>query len=404
MLIVQKYGGSSLANIERIKDVARKIIEEKKGNKNIVVVVSAMGDTTDELITLSHQITENPNKRELDMLVSTGEQVSAALLSMAIQDKGFKAISLTGSQVGILTDKTYTKARIKEIDTGRINKELSEDKIVIVTGFQGITSDEDITTLGRGGSDTTAVALASVLNADACEIYTDVDGVYTADPRIVPKARRIDVISYEEMLEMASLGSSVLQTRAVEFAKKQGIVIHLRSSFNNDGGTIICEEVIKMEEPIISAITTNADCAKITICGIPDRPGTAAEVFQTLADAAINVDVIVQSQSPDKKANISFTVDRADLPLSLASIEKTKETLSYDQILSDPNVAKVSIVGVGMRSHPGVAAKMFRILAEKGINIDMISTSEIKISCIIEKSKMEEAANALHKGFGLNKN
>lgn len=404
MLIVQKYGGSSLANPERIKNVARKIIEEKKGNKKIIVVVSAMADTTDKLITLSRQITENPSKRELDMLISTGEQVSAALLSMAIQDKGFKAISLTGSQVGILTDKIYTKARIKGIDIGRINKELSEDNIVIVTGFQGITSDEDITTLGRGGSDTTAVALASVLNADACEIYTDVDGVYTADPRIVPKARRIDVISYEEMLEMASLGSSVLQTRAVEFAKKQGVVIYLRSSFNNNGETIICEEVMKMEEPIISGVITNADCAKITICDIPDRPGTAAKIFQALADAAINVDVIVQSQSPDKKANISFTVDSADLNLSLASIEKIKEILPYGQILSDPNVAKVSIVGIGMRSHPGVAAKMFRLLAEKGINIDMISTSEIKISCIIEKSKMEEAANALHKGFGLDKN
>lgn len=401
MLVVKKYGGSSLANSKRIKEVARKIIEEKKGNKQIVVVVSAMADTTDELITLSRQITENPSRRELDMLISTGEQVSAALLSMAIQDKGFKAISLTGSQVGILTDKTYTKARIKDIDTGRINKELSEDNIVIVTGFQGITSDEDITTLGRGGSDITAVALASVLNADACEIYTDVDGVYTADPRIVPKARRIDVLSYEEMLEMASSGSSVLQTRAVEFAKKQGVVIHLKSSFDSNGGTIICEEVMRMEEPIISGVTTNGDCAKITIYGIPDRPGTAAEIFQTLADAAINVDVIVQSQSSDKKANISFTVDKDDLALSLASLEKTKGTIGWEKMLSNANIAKVSIVGVGMRSHPGVAAKMFKLLAEKGINIDMISTSEIKISCIIEKSKMEEAANALHKGFGL---
>lgn len=401
MLIVQKYGGSSLANTKRIKDVAERIIEAKKNNK-LVVVVSAMGDTTDELIALSHQITENPNKRELDMLVSTGEQVSASLLSMAICDKGFKAISLTGSQVGILTDKTHTKARIKEIDRGRINKELSEDKVVIVAGFQGITNEEDITTLGRGGSDTTAVALASVLNADACEIYTDVDGVYTADPRIVRRAKKIDVLSYEEMLEMASLGSFVLQTRAVEFAKKHGVPIHLRSSFNNNYGTIICEEVMKMEEPIISSITTNPNCAKITICGILDTPGTASEIFGALADASINVDVIVQSQSEDKKANISFTIDRADLSLSVESVEKTKESVGWEKMLSDSNIAKVSIVGVGMRSHPGVAAKMFRILAEKKINIDMISTSEIKISCIIEKSKMEEAANAIHTGFGLN--
>lgn len=401
MLIVQKYGGSSLANPKRIKDVARRITKTKKKNNKLVVVVSAMGDTTDELIALSHQITKDPQMRELDMLISTGEQISAALLSMAIQEEGFKAISLSGFQVGILTDKTYTKARIKEIDTERINKELSEDKIVIITGFQGITSDEDITTLGRGGSDTTAVALASVLDADACEIYTDVDGVYTADPRIVPKAKKIDIISYEEMLEMASLGSVVLQTRAVEFAKKQGVVIHLRSSFNENVGTIICEEVIKMEEPIISGVITNPDCAKITICGIPDRPGTAAEIFEALAERAINVDIIVQSQSKDEKANISFTVDKADLSASLASIEKTKETLGVEQILFDENVSKVSIVGVGMRSHPGVAAKMFRLLSEKKINIDMISTSEIKISCIIEKNKMEEAARALHRGFGL---
>lgn len=401
MLIVQKYGGSSLANPKRIKEVARRIIETKKKNNKLVIVVSAMGDTTDELIALANQITENPNTRELDMLISTGEQVSAALLSMAIQNEGFNAVSLTGSQVGILTDETYTKARIKEIDRGRINRELSEDKIVIVAGFQGITSDEDITTLGRGGSDTTGVGLASVLQGDACEIYTDVDGVYTADPRIVPKAKKIDVISYEEMLEMASLGSVVLQTRAVEFAKKQGVVIHLRSSFNDNPGTIICEEVMTMEEPIISGVTTDPNCAKITICGIPDRPGTAAEIFQGLADASINVDIIVQSQSPDKKANISFTVERHDLSASLTSLEKTKEALGAEQILSDCNIAKVSIVGVGMRSHPGVAAKMFKILAEKKINIDMISTSEIKISCIIEKSKMEEAAQALHTGFGL---
>lgn len=401
MLIVQKYGGSSLADPKRIKEVARRIIETKKKNNSLVIVVSAMGDTTDELIALANQITKNHPMRELDMLISTGEQISAALLSMAIQDEGFKAISLNGFQVGILTDETFTKARIKKIDTGRINKELLEDKIVIITGFQGITSDEDITTLGRGGSDTTAVALASILNADGCEIYTDVDGVYTADPRIVPKAKKIDVISYEEMLEMASLGSVVLQTRAVEFAKKQGIVIHLRSSFNNNPGTIICEEVMTMEEPIISGVTTNPNCAKITICGIPDRPGTAAEIFQALADASINVDIIVQSQSPDKKANISFTVDKVDLSASLASVEKTKETLGAERILSDENIAKVSIVGVGMRSHPGVAAKMFKLLSEKKINIDMISTSEIKISCIIEKNKMEEAARALHTGFEL---
>lgn len=403
MLIVQKYGGSSLANPKRIKEVAKRIISVKKNDNRLVVIVSAMGDETDELISLAHQITENPNRRELDMLISTGEQISAALLSMAIQDKGRQAISLTAGQVGIRTDKSYTRARIKEIDTARINKELSNDTIVIVTGFQGITEDEDITTLGRGGSDTTAVALASVLDADACEIYTDVDGVYTADPRIVSKAKKIDVIAYEEMLEMASSGSVVLPTRAVEFAKKWGVVIHLRSSFNDNYGTIVCEEVITIEEALISGITTNPNCAKITMIGIPDRPGTAAEIFKALADGGINVDIIVQSQSPDKKANISFTIDKADLSASLAGLEKIKENLSFEKIFSDDNIAKVSIVGVGMRSHPGVAAKMFSLLAEKRINIDMISTSEIKVSCVIGRGKMEEAANALHTGFGLDK-
>ncbi|MEW6007581.1 MAG: aspartate kinase [bacterium] len=401
MLIVQKYGGSSLANPNRIKGVARRITGLKKKNNYLVVVVSAMGDTTDELISLSHQITENPHKRELDMLISTGEQISAALLSMAIHNEGQEAISLTASQVGILTDNSFSRARIKEIDTSRINKELSEDNIVIVTGFQGITEEDDITTLGRGGSDTTAVALARCLDAEYCEIYTDVDGVYTADPRIVPKAKKLDIISYDAMLEMASLGSGVLQTRAVEFAKKHSVVIHLRSSFNDNPGTIICEEVITMEEPIISGIPTDPNCAKITIIGIPDKPGTAAEIFQALADSGINVDIIVQSQSPDKKANISFTVDRTDISTSLGIIEKIKEKLGAEKVLSDDNIAKVSIVGVGMKSHPGIAAKMFKILGNKRINIDMISTSEIKISCVIEKSKMEEAANALHSGFSL---
>jgi len=401
MLIVQKYGGSSLANPKRIKDVAKKIIGSVKKNNRLVIVTSAIGDTTDELIDLAHQITENPNKREIDMLISTGEQISAALLSMAIQNEGFNAVSLTGFQVGILTDTSFTRARIKEIDTGRINKELSLDKIVIVTGFQGITEDEDITTLGRGGSDTTAVALASVLNADECEIYTDVDGVYTADPRIVKKARKLDVISYEEMLEMSSLGSVVLSARSVEFAKKWGVVIHLRSSFNDNPGTIICEEVIGMEEPIIRGVTSNPNCARITIIGIPDKPGTAGEIFQALADNGINVDIIVQSQSPDKKANISFTIDKSDLSGAILALEKAKERVAFDGLLSDSNISKVSIVGVGMRSHPGVAAKMFKILGERKINIEMISTSEIKISCIIEKSKMEEASIALHTGFGL---
>lgn len=398
---MQKYGGSSLADSNRIKKVAGRIIDEKKKNNHLVVVVSAMGDTTDNLISLAHQITKNPHKRELDMLISTGEQVCASLLSMTIQDEGFKAVSLTASQVGIRTDDSFTKARIKGIDTARVNKELSEDNIVIVTGFQGITEEDDITTLGRGGSDTTAVALACSLDAESCEIYTDVDGVYTADPRIVQGAKKLDVISYEGMLEMASLGSVVLQTRAVEFAKKHSVVIHLRSSFNDNPGTIICEEVIKMEEPIISGIPTDPNCAKITIIGVRDKPGIAAEIFQALADASINVDIIVQSQSPDKKANISFTVDKDDLCLAVEILEKTKEMLLFDKILSDDNVAKISIVGVGMKSHPGIAAKMFKILGDKRINIDMISTSEIKISCVIEKSKMKEAACALHSGFGL---
>ncbi|HAW50459.1 TPA: aspartate kinase [bacterium] len=402
MLIVQKYGGSSLASIEMIKNVANRVIKTRKQGNKVVVVVSAMGDTTDELIEKAYKITSSPNKRELDMLISTGEQISSALLSMAIHHEGYKAISLTGSQVGIITDTMHTKARIKGIDTKRIEKELSLDNIVIVCGFQGITVDEDITTLGRGGSDTTAIALASVLDAETCEIYTDVDGVYTGDPRIVKKAKKLDVISYDEMLEMASLGSVVLNLRAVEFAKKYGVVIHLRSSFNDKEGTIICEEVNIMEAPVVSEIASDENCTKITIVGVKDKPGIAGTIFSHLADKGINVDMIVQGASLDEKTNnISFTVTRDDMNESVNVLKGLLPKLSATEVIHDDNVAKVSMVGVGMRSHPGVAAKMFSLLGERNINIHMISTSEIKISCIVEKGKAVEAVRILHSGFGL---
>ncbi|MEW6621313.1 MAG: aspartate kinase [bacterium] len=400
-ITVRKYGGSSVATPERIKKVAEQIVRAKKTEHQIVVVVSALGDTTDDLIELAHQITTLPDEREMDMLLSTGEQISCALMSIALTSMGCPAVSLNAQQVEILTDKAYTKAKIQKVSTERILKELKSGKIVVVAGFQGITEEGDITTLGRGGSDTTAVALAAVLDADVCEIFTDVEGVYTADPRIVPDARKIELISYEEMLELASAGAKVLQSRSVEMAKKFGVKIHVRSSFNDSPGTIVCEEVADMEEILVSGVTLNLDEAKITILDVPDKPGMAAKIFTALSDKNTNVDMIVQSAPSNETNEISFTVSKSDLTRAVKIVEEVAKQIGAKEITSDDNVAKVSIVGVGMRSHSGVAAKMFSVLASKGINLDMISTSEIKISCIIKKDRAEDAVKLLHEAFNL---
>lgn len=403
-LIVQKYGGTSIAGPERIKKVARRIIETKKKGNRLVIVVSAPGDTTDELIKTAQQITHSPSEREMDMLLATGEQMSIALLAMAIHAHGAEAVSLTGGQVGIVTDETFTNAKIKKIATSKIEKELSKDRIVIVAGFQGITSKKDITTLGRGGSDLTAVALASVLKADQCEVYTDVAGVYTADPRIVPDAKKIDRISYEEMLELASLGAQVMVPRSIEVAKKFDVDIHVRSSFSNEEGTVITREVSRMEEVVVSGVTYDKDMVKVAITDVPDRPGIAAKIFGALGAGKINVDMIIQSSAVGEGVNsISFTVARGALRKTLDIMEKVKKEIGAKGLVYDDGVAKVSIVGVGMRTHSGVASKMFSVLAEENINIEMISTSEIKISCVIKEKDTEKAVKAIHRKFGLGK-
>lgn len=402
-LIVQKYGGSSVANPERIKNVANRVVRYKQQGHSLVVVVSALGDTTDELMDLAYQTTDNPPEREIDMLLATGEQISVSLLAMAIHALGHEAISFTGAQVGIVTDASHTKARILDINQERIEQELAKNKIVIVAGFQGVTLNQDITTLGRGGSDLTAVALAKTLKASMCEIYTDVDGVYTADPRIVPSARKLDRISYEEMLEMASLGSQVMQARSIEVAKKFNVPIHVRSSFHDRDGTIISEEVSSMEEVLVSGVSLNKKEAKVTLCDVPDKPGVAAKIFGAVAQAGVNVDMIIQNVSRTGETDVSFTVEGADLKKAIKSVEKVAREIKAGQVTSDEDIAKVSIVGVGMRSHTGVAAKMFEVLASKKINIEMISTSEIKISIIIRKAHAEEAVRVLHGAFELKK-
>lgn len=400
-LIVQKYGGTSVGGPERIKKVAERVIDTKNKGNSVVVVVSASGDTTDELLKLAHQITPIPNEREMDMLLATGEQISIALLTMAIQSLGYDAISFTGSQVGILTDSAHTKAKIVDIRSKRILSEVEKGKIVIVAGFQGVTAENDITTLGRGGSDTTAVALAAGLGADECEIYTDVEGVYTADPRIEPNARKIDIISYEEMLEMAATGAKVIQLRAVEYGRNHGIKIYVRSSFTKRAGTLIKGEDSSMEKATISSITHDTDEAKITILDVPDRPGIAAKVFRTLADANINIDIIIQNVSEKGTTDISFTVSKDDLNKTKIEVEKVVEELGARGMTYDENTAKISLVGAGMKTHPGVAADMFSVLAENNINIEMISTSSIKISCVIKSEDVEKAVRALHKKFKL---
>ena len=400
-ILVQKFGGSSVANVKRIKRVAQRVVSYKKKGFKLVVVVSALGDTTDDLITLAEQITDAPSAREMDMLLSTGEQISCALLAMAIEELGFEAISFTGAQVGIQTDKTHTKAKILDIRGERILESLKEDKIVIVAGFQGVTKDQDITTLGRGGSDLTAVALAKATGAKLCEIYTDVQGVYTTDPRIVPGAKKLKQITYDEMLEMASLGAQVMQARSIEVAKKFDIPIHVRSSFNQAQGTMILKEADKMEDFIISGVTLNRNEAKITICDVPDKPGIAAKLFKEIARNGINVDTIVQNVSRTKTTDVSFTVPIADLSKTKSLMRGFTRKIKAGRVLEDKDIARVSIVGVGMKTHTGVAAKMFEALAEKKVNIDMITTSEISISCIIKKKYAEKAIRSIHAKFGL---
>jgi aspartate kinase len=402
-LIVQKFGGSSVANMERIQNVAKRVAGYKRKGYDSVVVVSALGDTTDELIELAYQINNEPPEREMDMLLSTGEQISVALLAMAIHELGFEAISFTGAQGGIITDTAHTHARIIKINTDKIKEELRKGKIVIVAGFQGVTLNQDITTLGRGGSDLTAVALAKELKADECEIYTDVEGIYTADPRIEPKARKISDITYDEMLEMASLGAQVMQSRSIELAKKFDVPIHVRSSFSNETGTMITKEVKKMEEVVVSGVTLNKNEVKITICDVPDRPGIAAKIFNQLAATGISVDMIVQNVSHLRQTDISFTVNKSGSQKALRLTKKVAANIKSGQVIEDQDIARVSIIGVGMKSHPGVAAAMFEALAQNKINIEMISTSEISISCIIQKRFSEKAVKALHEKFGLAK-
>ncbi|NTW05339.1 MAG: aspartate kinase [Peptococcaceae bacterium] len=404
MLIVQKYGGSSVADAQCIKRVASRITKNKNEGHEIVVVVSAMGDTTDYLVDLVNEVTENPGEREMDMLLSTGEQVSIALLAMAVKDLGFDSISMTGAQAGIYTDSVHTKARIKEIQCDRLRDELAMGKIIIVAGFQGLNHSGDITTLGRGGSDTTAVALAIALDADICEIFTDVDGVYTADPRIVSEAVKLDTISYDEMLELAHLGAQVLHPRSVELAKINNIPLHVRSSFNLNSGTIV-KEVDNMEQAVVvTGIAHDLNVARISLFDVPDKPGIAWKVFQALAEAHINVDMIIQSAMEDNINDISFTIGASDLSIALNLMDSIKNDVGFSRYTWDDSIAKVSIVGAGMATNPGVAARMFGALAKNNINLDMISTSEIKISCTINNNQAVEAVNALHKEFNLDKN
>lgn len=401
MLVVQKYGGSSVANPDRIKNVARRIIATKEKGNDVCVVVSALGGETDRLIGLAGQITDKPQEREMDMLLATGEQVSISLLAMAIHSMGYEARSFTGSQMRIITDDAHTKARIKAIEVPeKIKQTLASGVIVIVAGFQGIDEDMNITTLGRGGSDTTAVALATALESDLCEIYTDVDGVYTTDPRIVENAKKIPVISYEEMLEMASLGAKVMQSRSIEFASKYNIDLRVRSSFSDDNGTLITKEASNMEEVVIRGVTLQEE-AKVTVTHLADHPGVAARLFRTLADNKVNVDMIIQNASEKGFTDISFTVGKTDINKTREVIESKLGDLDAGQVKINESIAKVSVVGIGMRSHAGVAADMFDHLAKEGINIEMISTSEIKISCVVSFDEGKKAVAVLHSAFGL---
>jgi aspartate kinase len=402
-LIVQKYGGTSVANVERIKAVAERVAKTIKEGNQVVVVVSAMSGETDKLIGLAHQISPNPSEREMDMLLSSGERVTSALTAMAIEAAGHKARALTGRQAGIITDTVHTKARIEKISGERIKKSLGDGYAIVIAGFQGVTEGEsEVTTLGRGGSDLSAVAVAAAINADLCEIYTDVDGVYTTDPNIVPEARKLEKISYEEMLELASLGAKVLQARSVEFAKKYNVPVVVRSSFNDNPGTLVAEEDKDMENVVVSGIAYDKNQAKITLVNVPDKPGIAAKLFETIAKSNVVVDMIVQNISSDGKfADISFTVPKTEMKRALEVSEKIAKDLGAERVDKRDDISKVSIIGVGMRSHSGVAAKMFKVLADHNINIMMISTSEIKVSCVIDLKFTELSVRVLHEAFEL---
>jgi len=398
-----KFGGTSVADAERIKRVARRIVDKREQGHQVVAVLSARGKTTDELIAMAEEVSADPDPREMDMLLSSGERISCALCAIAINDLGHRAISLTGSQAGIVTDESHTKALILDVRADRIRTALEEDHIVLVAGFQGVSENaRNVTTLGRGGSDTSAVAVAAALGAEVCEIYTDVAGVYSADPRIVPEARKLPAVSFEEMLEMAASGAGVLQLRSVEYARNHGVRIHCRSSFDDEPGTVVLAEAETMEQPLITAVTHTTAEARVTLTGVPDAPGAAARIFDALAGANVNVDMIVQNEpvSAGGQAEISFTVLRDDLRVARAALEPLSGE-AFTDMTTHEDMGKVSIVGAGMRSHPGVAAKVFGVLAQEGVNIDMISTSPIKISCVIARDRVELAVQALHSAFEL---
>jgi aspartate kinase len=400
-LIVQKYGGTSVGNPERITNVAKRLLETQRAGNSVVAVVSAMSGVTDSLIKLAREVSSKPTEREMDVLLSTGEQTTMALTAMAIHAMGGKAVSLTGAQAGIVTNGVHTKAKISDITPDQIKKHLDQGEIVIVAGFQGETSEGDITTLGRGGSDLTAIALASAVDADACQIFTDVDGVYTCDPRIVPTAQKIQEISYDEMLEMASSGSKVMQSRSVEFAKKFGVTFEVRSSFNNNPGTTVKEESAGMEQVVVRGVSVERNQAKVTVAQVPDKPGCAARLFTALADAHVMIDVIVQNVSASGTTDISFTMNRDELEKIGDLLERVAKEIGAGNVSKQDGIAKLSVVGIGMRTHSGVAAKLFEALAKGGINIQMISTSEIKIAVILDEAKIAEAAKLAHTAFGL---
>ena len=400
-LIVQKYGGSSLGDAQRIKQVAQRVVRAAEAGQRVCVVASAMGHTTDELVDLAAQISPAPQARELDLLLTAGERISMALLSMAINELGREAISLTGSQAGIVTDTSHGKARIVDVRARRVLEALDEGKIVIVAGFQGVSTSYDVTTLGRGGSDTTAVALAAALGADACEIYTDVEGVYTADPRIVPDARKLHAVSWEEMLELSAAGARVLMLRSVEYARNHGVLLHVRSTFSEREGTWVREEDQRMEQAIISGIAHDTSEAKVRIVGVPDTPGVAARVFRPLADEGINIDMIVQNVSEEGRTDISFTLPSEDLRRAETVLRATAEQVGATGVETDADIAKVSLIGAGMKTHPGVAAEMFDALADAGVNIEIISTSSIRISCVVRAADVERAVKVVHERFRL---
>ena len=401
--VVMKFGGTSVADAERVKRAARRIVQAKEAGMRVAAVLSARGKTTDELVAMAHEVSERPHPRELDMLLSTGERISCALAAMVINDLGHEAISLTGSQAGIVTDTSHTKARILEVRADRIRDALGQNKIVLVAGFQGVSTSADVTTLGRGGSDTTAVALAAALGAEVCEIYTDVAGVFSADPRIVPGARKLAVVTFEEMLEMAASGAGVLQLRSVEYARNHGVQIHCRSSFDDAPGTVVVDEQQTMERPLVTAVTHSTAEARITLTGLPDRPGIAGRLLTALTEANINVDMIIQNepQTDGELADMSFTVPRDDLPAACDSLVQLQGELGFGALQTDEHMGKVSIVGAGMKSHPGVAARTFSVLGDAGVNIEMISTSPIKISCVVRENDVGTAVRELHTAFEL---